>query len=155
MLQEQQVDDLTPDLVHCIYCSASANGAFTPRELEDILIVSRKNNQLNNVTGILLYFNGSILQVLEGNRLIVESLFNKISLDKRHAKISKLIFEEIERRDFAQWTMGFPKITTDELSRIPGLNDFFVKGNSYLELGEGRAKKLLSAFREGQWRIKI
>lgn len=41
------------------------------------------------------------------------------------------------------------------LADIPGLNDFFARGRSYTELGEGRAKTLLSAFKEGAWRHSL
>lgn len=51
--------------------------------------------------------------------------------------------------------MGYSKITTKELAEIPSLNDFFAKGMSYLELGEGRAKTLLGAFKEGKWRLSL
>ena len=154
-IPDSKEEDPKPDLVHCIYCSASAKGSYTEKELEDILTVSRKNNLRSDVTGILLYFNGSIFQVLEGERPVVERVFDKISQDIRHAKVTKLIFESIEQRDFAHWTMGYPKVTAAELAGIPGLNDFYLYGKSYLELGEGRAKKLLAAFREGQWRVTI
>ncbi len=46
-------------------------------------------------------------------------------------------------------------ITKKELARIPGLNDFFAHGSSYMELGEGRAKTLLNAFKGGAWRRSI
>jgi hypothetical protein len=52
--------------------------------------------------------------------------------------------------------MGYPRrISLRELEGIPGLNDFFGRGTSYLELGEGRAKILLAAFKEGRWRTSL
>jgi hypothetical protein len=51
--------------------------------------------------------------------------------------------------------MGCPALSGEELAQIPGLNDFFARGGSYLELGAGRAKTLLSAFTEGRWRASI
>jgi Sensors of blue-light using FAD len=92
---------------------------------------------------------------LEGDKAVVNTLFEKISKDKRHRKATKIILEPIEERSFADWTIGYPKLTSKELAKIPGLNDFYSHGNTYLELGEGRAKALLAAFKEGRWRTSI
>ena len=142
------------ELVHCIYCSASAK-PFTAPELKTLLAKCREKNAKVDVTGMLLYRNGTFFQALEGDRSVVEALFEKIERDKRHDRVTKVILEQIERRAFASWTMGYSKITAKELADIPGLNDFFAQGQSYLELGEGRAKTLLNAFKEGKWRLSL
>ena len=51
--------------------------------------------------------------------------------------------------------MGYPNISRSELEEIPGLNDFFQKGNSFSQLEEGRTRTLLAAFKEGKWRKSI
>jgi hypothetical protein len=128
---------------------------FRPTELDELLSKCRINNASLGITGILLFNEGSFFQVLEGEKKAVESLYEKISKDKRHNKATKIIMEPIKERSFEDWTMGYPELTSKELATIPGLNDFFTRGNSYLELGEGRAKALLSAFKEGRWRTSI
>lgn len=143
------------NLVQCIYCSASSQIAFSNAEFEKYLEKFRKNNAIAEITGILLYTDGSYFQILEGNKDVVEKLFETISKDQRHKKITKIIIEPIEVRSFADWTMGHPKLTIKELAEIPGLNDFYSDGYSYLELGEGRAKALLAAFKDGRWRTSI
>jgi Sensors of blue-light using FAD len=143
------------NLVHCVYCSASTKIPLSSTELESLLDECRHNNSKADITGILLYQNGSFFQVLEGEGEKVEALFNKIGSDKRHHQTKKIISEPITTRSFAEWTMGFPKITSKELATIPGLNDFFHHGTSYVELGEGRAKSLLAAFKEGKWRASL
>lgn len=104
---------------------------------------------------MLLYTDKTFFQVLEGDRPVVEALLDKLTRDKRHERITKIVLEPIAERAFAQWTMGYPKISREELARIPGLNDFFSQGLSYMELGEGRARTLLSAFKEGAWRFTL
>lgn len=79
----------------------------------------------------------------------------KIAKDKRHLRITKIIVEPIEERDFGNWTMGFPKVSSKELAEIPGLNDFFTRGDSYMTLGMGRARTLLEAFKQGRWRVSL
>jgi hypothetical protein len=142
-------------LAHCVYCSAATQTPLGSAELESLLAECRLNNSRADVTGILLYQSGSFFQVLEGEPATVEALFEKISLDKRHHQTKKIIFEPLDARSFAAWTMGFPKITSKELATIPGLSDFFHYGTSYIELGQGRAKALLAAFKDGQWRASL
>jgi hypothetical protein len=142
-------------LIQLIYCSAATKANVTAAELESILEVSRRNNEKIGITGILLYREGSFFQVLEGEKELVEALYEKIGLDKRHKKVRKILVEPIEHKGFSAWTMGYPKISSKELSQIPGLNDFFSRGKTYLELEEGNAKALLAAFKEGKWRSSI
>lgn len=141
------------ELVQCIYCSASTNAALTEQSLQEILAKSRQNNAGLDVTGMLLYDSGSFIQVLEGDRPVVEALFEKINRDRRHDRVTKLVLEPIEKRAFAEWSMGYPRVTRKKLAEIPGLNDFFSRGYSLLELGENRARTLLNAFKSGNWRL--
>jgi Sensors of blue-light using FAD len=142
------------DLVHCIYCSAATED-FSPADLTALLAECREKNSKVGLTGMLLYSDRAFFQVLEGDRPVVEALFEKLTMDERHERVTKLVLEPIEERSFAQWTMGYSKITKKELAGIPGLNDFFAHGRSYVELGEGRAKTLLGAFKEGAWRLSL
>jgi hypothetical protein len=143
------------ELIHLIYTSAPTKGEFSRADLNALLVVARKNNAAAKISGLLLYQNGSFFQILEGERESVETLFLKISGDKRHNRITKIIVEVIDRRNFGEWKMGFPDVSPLELATIPGLNDFFTQATSFHDLGEGRAKMLLSAFREGRWRKSI
>ena len=143
------------DLVHCIYCSTSTNEDFSPADLATLLAECREKNSKADLTGMLLYSDKTFFQVLEGDRSVVEALLEKLTKDKRHKSVTKIILESIEERAFAQWTMGYSKVSKKELAEIPGLNDFFAQGRSYMELGEGRAKALLSAFKDGAWRVSL
>lgn len=143
------------ELVHCIYCSASAIGEFNREQLDQLLEKARSNNAKLGVTGILLYESRSFFQVLEGQRTVIEALFEKIAADKRHLRATKIVFEPIQERTFGEWTMGFPRIGSKELAQIPGLSDFFTHGRSFEEMGDGRAKTVLEAFKEGRWRAAL
>ena len=85
----------------------------------------------------------------------VIKLFAHIERDTRHHQTVKIIFEPIEQRAFGDWTMTGAGLTQEGLSRIDGVNDFFTKGEMFARLGSGRAKRLLSAFRDGRWRKKL
>ncbi len=140
----------TAPLIHCIYSSAATH-AFSPEELAELLKKAREFNALNDLTGILLYAEGSFFQVLEGPEEAIAALYAKIENDKRHEQVTKIILEPIHKRSFAEWTMGFSNVSREELAKMEGTNDFFSKARCFADLDSGRAKKLLAAFRDGRW----
>ncbi|MGH1488821.1 MAG: BLUF domain-containing protein [Acidimicrobiales bacterium] len=142
------------NLVHCIYTSSLTAG-YDSSELDLILKKARHNNEALDVSGMLLFDEGSFFQILEGEEPNVMTLFEKISLDERHEHMVKIIFEPIEERSFYNWSMGVAHMTRQELAAVPGLNDFFADGNSLAQLDAGRAKSLLAAFRDGRYRSAI
>ncbi|MEM9483137.1 MAG: EAL domain-containing protein [Cyanobacteria bacterium P01_F01_bin.116] len=141
-------------LIHLIYSSA-ATFPMQDADLIQLLEKSRENNSQTEITGMLLYENGSFFQILEGEPGAVDKLYERISQDDRHTKSVVIIREPIAKRAFGKWTMGFAKLGSQELDEIVGLNDFFSSGSSFTQLGSGRAKKLLAAFRKGRWRSKV
>jgi Sensors of blue-light using FAD len=143
-----------PELMHCIYAS-SARRHFETAELTALLQAARKHNDAAGLTGMLLYTEGSFFQVLEGVPDAVEALYARIELDKRHDQVTKIIAEATPSRSFANWTMGFSQVSRKELALISGTNDFFCGSSCFIGLDSGRAKKLLSAFREGRWRTTL
>ena len=138
-------------LIHCIYCSASTR-PMSGADLTELLLRARQNNARAGLTGMLLYSEGAFFQVLEGTAQAVDALYSKIELDTRHARMTKIIQEPIQRRVFDDWTMGFSAMSREELETIPGTNDFFGQGRSLVDLDAGRVRKLLEAFRGGRWR---
>lgn len=137
-------------MYHIIY-SSIGNQDLNKNELDKFLDPIRKNNKLLNVTGMLLYSKGSFLQVLEGEEDVVKSLYNKISKDTRHSKVTKIVEEPIYKRDFENWSMGCSILTNKDIANIDGINDFFTEGNILLNINYGKAKKLLQAFSKGYW----
>lgn len=143
-----------PSLIHLIYCSA-AKTPLQDADLRQLLVRARAKNARLGITGMLLYENGSFFQILEGVPETVDQLFQQISQDERHTKVTTIIHEPIVKRAFAEWTMGYSNVSPEELDEIVGMNDFFTDGSSFTQINPGRAKKLLSAFRDGRWRSKV
>lgn len=142
------------ELIQMIYSSA-AKVAFSRSDLHELLDISRANNQRNNVTGMLLYDQCSFFQVLEGDAADVEALYAVIEQDKRHDNIVTIIKEPIFKRSFGEWTMGYADVSTEDISRVIGMSNFFSEGTTFGGVGPGRAKKLLNAFCEGRWRSRV
>jgi Sensors of blue-light using FAD len=142
------------NLIHCIYASM-AKTKFSEASLAEILALARTNNASLDVTGILLYSEGSFFQVIEGDARVVDTLFAKIAADPRHEKVTKIIREPISCRQFSDWTMGYLMITQGEIEAIDGLNDFFTNGSCLAQIDNGRARKLLHRFADGRWRSRL
>lgn len=138
-------------LIHLIYCSAATH-EMSSKELSELVTIARKKNAKTGITGMLLYSDKSFFQVLEGDEEQIDELFDLISSDTRHNKLTTIIKEKIPHREFGDWTMGLYQANPESLKEIDGLNDFFGNKTCLADLDRGRAKKLLKAFATGRWR---
>lgn len=102
----------------CIVYLSSSVGLFEEQDLSIILEQSRRNNGNSGVTGVMLYVRGSIVQVLEGEKDTVETLYGRIEQDRRHKDVIRVLNRPIEQRLFSNWTMGYETITARQLKEI-------------------------------------
>jgi hypothetical protein len=96
-----------------------------PEILSSILDSSVRNNKRRGISGMMLYSEGNVMQVLEGESDAVRETFQTILLDVRHRGIFVLIEEEIESRNFASWSMGFRQLTKADLESFRIAADIF------------------------------
>jgi len=66
-----------------VYVS-SAVTPFSSTELADLLTVSHQNNLPAGITGMLLYKDGNVMQVLDGEEPAVLELYTRIGRDPRY-----------------------------------------------------------------------
>jgi hypothetical protein len=142
------------ELIQHIYVSAAAQ-SMGEDQLSSLLGRARETNERLGVTGMLLFTEGSFFQVLEGDRDTVERLYARIATDPRHCKVTKVVQETITERAFASWTMGFLQPSRAQLKSLLGRNDFFGTASCFHGLDDGRAKRLLEAFKDGGWRVRL
>ena len=69
----------------------------------DILEVSRANNARDDLTGVLLFCNNSVVQCLEGSREAVSQTYARIVRDKRHQNPLLVDYRDISARLFSNW----------------------------------------------------
>ncbi|GAB3225338.1 hypothetical protein GCM10027346_06470 [Hymenobacter seoulensis] len=93
---------------------------MTEKDLADLLLQSRRWNTDHQLTGILLYSHGDIMQVLEGPKEEVDYIFERIRQDTRHFRLIKLADGPIQARNFSQWSMGFKAFSPEEFRHLPG-----------------------------------
>ena len=104
---------------YIVYVS-TAIALMSEEQLAHLLNVSRKKNKKYNVTGILLYCQGTFMQVIEGEKNNVDLIYKSIELDKRHKNIIKLSVGIITKRNFPEWPMAFASVNAEKLREIEG-----------------------------------
>ncbi len=139
-------------MLQLIYTSEAKNN-FSPSELQNLLLTVRRNNDRDAITGMLLYEDGTFLQVLEGENEVIESTYQRIAADKRHHKIMLIARFEIDHRSFHDWEMGFFDASGGKLLQLPGYSNFLSKKTVELENMEDgdKAREVLLNFRLGAW----
>ena len=76
----------------------------------NILETALRYNPRNHITGMMLYADGDVIQVLEGPREPITALFERIQRDPRHAGVFVVLDEPVASRHFPDWSMGYKKI---------------------------------------------
>ncbi|RYG38651.1 MAG: BLUF domain-containing protein [Burkholderiales bacterium] len=94
------------DIHRLIYVSA-AREEMTQEKLDSLLSIARLNNSRCNITGLLLFHDGSFFQVLEGEKAAVLKVFATIERDARHSRVLVMQTKSVPDRAFADWSMGF------------------------------------------------
>ena len=143
----QQAQD--PDaLYHLCYVSTAAVD-FSDEALVALLGEARSANTDRDVTGLLLYREGSFYQVLEGSESAVMATFQDIEGDPRHKEVRVLFNGETESREFADWQMGFLNLDGMDIESLSGFSDFLSRDAQPQEFLEtlSRGKRLALMFR--------
>lgn len=101
-----QVTSMLEPLKLIVYVS-SAVSSLNDAALAGLLVHARASNRLSDVTGVLLFEDGDIMQVIEGPPDVVDKLFESIQRDRRHSSVHRLVSSSIDGREFPGWSMGF------------------------------------------------
>lgn len=99
------MSSFSTSLVRLIYASHMTR-ACRPKDIMDIVEVSRKNNKRMGVTGALCFSSKGFLQCLEGPREAVNELYRRIVQDTRNVDCALVSYEPIRYRKFREWTMA-------------------------------------------------
>lgn len=135
-------------LFHLGYVSTETQH-FSSETLIALLTEARTANAEHDVTGLLLYREGSFYQVLEGAESDVIATFEAIERDPRHASVRVLFKGETDTREFADWQMGFINLDGLDIDSLSGFSNFLSRDAQPQEFLENlsRGKKLALMFR--------
>jgi hypothetical protein len=135
-------------LFHLGYVSTETRPMRGP-DLAGLLQSARDFNRAHDVTGLLLYREGSFLQVLEGREEDVRLVFDRIRHDPRHQDVKVLFEQPLEAREFSDWRMAFIDLDGVDIAGLPGFSDFLIderEPRRFLE-ALSQSKRLLLLFR--------
>ena len=100
---------------------SSALRELSDPELEALLAKARARNQQHEVTGALLYHDGSFLQYIEGPEEGLDVIYRHIMRAPEHYDIVELMRSPVAQRSFSDWEMGFtraPESTMLQLANV-------------------------------------
>jgi hypothetical protein len=131
-----------------VYVS-SATRLFSRQEIGEILALSHRNNTRLDVSGILLYKDGNLMQLLEGDEDVVEALYARISHDPRHGGLIRMWDGIEEERQFPDWSMAFRDMDSPDVRDTPGYSDFLTTAptDKGLAMDVTHCQQLLDLFR--------
>ena len=104
-----------------IYSSESST-PMQMDDLEEILEHARISNAKKGITGALVYVEGVFLQILEGDKVSVKNLMNKILQDVRHETVTVFREGDVPSATFLDWRMAYVSATTDQVAKWAGLS---------------------------------
>lgn len=108
-------------LERVIYCSRATVPTGSLTLLTDILAVSQRNNERDQLTGALAVSDGWFLHVVEGPPHNLDRLLGRLEADTRHTEIAVLQRRRVKARMFEGWSLASARITPalgDDLVRL-------------------------------------
>ncbi len=135
------------DLMQIVYTSNGTRN-FSDANLADMLINFRSSNEKNGISGLLIYYKQSFLQVFEGPAAAVEQLWVNIRSDPRHVLVNKLHYRSIEQRMFGKWSMAYDNFSNAEDVFVDGFIKLLDIDNRADKVPESEVQFLIKAFSE-------
>ena len=137
-------------MMYSLVYVSSATVAFPDAALRALLEQSRRDNAAREISGLLLYKGGNFMQLLEGEEQQVRSLYNKISLDRRHAGSLVLLQSHAQERMFPDWSMAFRDLNDPSVATLPGFSPYLNTdfNSAAFSANPTRAQSLLQYFKQ-------
>ena len=99
-------------MIQLTYISSVTPGCTV--DLDDLLRISRRNNAMSGLTGLLIFDGKRFLQTIEGEREALQRTYERIKNDARHRALVTLSAKPIASRQFGDWAMGSERVTQRE-----------------------------------------
>ncbi|WP_157941294.1 MULTISPECIES: BLUF domain-containing protein [Arenibacter] len=87
--------------------SSKASQEITEEVNASILETARNRNKTLGITGCLVFHKFAFVQIIEGDKNRIKSLFDEIRVDKRHYDVKVLWEGNNEERNFSDWNMAY------------------------------------------------
>ncbi|MFB9055745.1 BLUF domain-containing protein [Mariniflexile ostreae] len=90
---------------------SKANQNISQKDISDILNISTKSNQSQGLTGCLVFIENTFIQILEGDKFKIETLYKTLLADKRHTDLVLISKGYSSKRFFPEWGMAYCPIS--------------------------------------------
>ncbi len=102
---------------------------FEQKDFDELLEQARERNERLDITGKLVYCEGTFIQVLEGDEQNVKDVYNSIEADRRLIATRIVTIGRVEQRYFSGWRMDFDKVSLDSINELencthPNVTDY-------------------------------
>ena len=87
--------------------SSVPSPTFSAAHLNEIIAPSRRNNERNHLSGMLLFTGSHFLEILEGDEQDLSNLWSRLELDSRHCELIRIGDDLCGTRWFPKWTMAY------------------------------------------------
>jgi hypothetical protein len=134
-------------LVALLYVSQAAR-AVTTSDLVDLLVHARRRNLQEDLTGVLLYADGSFMQYLEGPAQGMQRVYRIIKAHPLHFGVVDLLRQPIAQRQFAEWSMACHVVGADGDTALCDRYDLLLERLSEVVRPRSPVRDLLTRFHE-------
>jgi hypothetical protein len=87
--------------------SSVPSQSFSAARLNEIVALSRRNNERNHLSGMLLFTGAHFLAILEGHEWDLNKLWLRLERDDRHCDLIRIGDELCGKRWFPEWMMAY------------------------------------------------
>lgn len=115
------------ELHELVYVSLATREMSIP-DLTELLDQSRQKNARLGITGLLVYHKLEFMQLLEGKKDDIFSLYDTIYKDARNRQNHLMWDGPIQQRSFADWSMAFLLPGELSLEGKPAYSSFLQRG---------------------------
>ncbi len=109
-------------MTYQIVYSSKSGSPMQTGDLQELLDHSRTSNAANGITGALVYAGGIFLQILEGDKDLLNDLMEKIRQDVRHENVIVLQEREVPAPVFGSWKMAYVSATPKQVAQWAGIS---------------------------------
>ena len=99
-----------PQSVYQLVYISRATRPLDDAELGRLAIDAKRFNDGHAITGLLLHDGGRFIQALEGRRVNVETVMERIARDRRHDSIAYVEQRPVSARQFGSWGMDVRRV---------------------------------------------
>ena len=118
--------------MYYILYNSYAVSPFNDESLKELLMQAQKKNERLGITGMLFYFSGQFLQLIEGDENAVKQLGKEIAEDNRHKYFAILKEGHVENRFYKEWSMGFKSVAPENFEDVKNFRELNKVNNQNL-----------------------